>query len=84
MRFKEIVSTQKIVDTATGIEYDGLVDTELIDLMNRMDNTIKAKTELLEKQLKVSDNLQKKLDLIDRYMDEKIRAGVNEYVNRER
>ena len=29
-RFQEIVSTQKIVDTKTGKEYDGMVDVELL------------------------------------------------------
>ena len=33
-RFQEIVSTQKIVDTKTGKEYDGMVDVELLRLMN--------------------------------------------------
>ena len=33
-RFKEIVSTQKIVDTYTDIEYNGLVDDELLMLIN--------------------------------------------------
>ena len=33
-RFREIVSTQKIVDTYTDIEYNGLVDDELLMLIN--------------------------------------------------
>ena len=33
-RFKEIISTQKIVDTKTEKVYDGLVDTEFLDLVN--------------------------------------------------
>lgn len=37
-RFKEVVSIQKIVDTKTDVEYDGLVDTELINLINKLDN----------------------------------------------
>ena len=36
-RFKEIVSTQKIVDTVKDKEYDGLVDTEFINLINKLD-----------------------------------------------
>ena len=37
MRFKEIVSTQKIIDTEKDIEYDGLVDTEVINILNKQD-----------------------------------------------
>lgn len=36
-RFHEIVSTQKIVDTVKDKEYDGLVDTEFINLVNKLD-----------------------------------------------
>ena len=36
-RFQEIVSTQKIVDTKTGKEYNGMVDTELLRLVNDVD-----------------------------------------------
>lgn len=36
-RFREIVSTQKIVDTVKDKEYDGLVDTEFINLVNKLD-----------------------------------------------
>lgn len=36
-RFQEIVSTQKIVDTRTRKEYDGMVDTELLRLVNDVD-----------------------------------------------
>ena len=35
-RFQEILSTQKILDTETGIEYDGLVDTEFLELVNEI------------------------------------------------
>ena len=33
-RFKEIISTQKIVDTKTEKVYEGMVDTEFLDLVN--------------------------------------------------
>lgn len=36
-RFQEIVSTQKIVDTKTGKEYDGMVDVEFLRLVNDVD-----------------------------------------------
>ena len=35
-RFQEILSTQKILDTETGIEYDGLVDREFLELINEI------------------------------------------------
>ena len=36
-RFYEIISTQKIVDTVKDKEYNGLVDTEFVDLANKLD-----------------------------------------------
>ena len=35
-RFTEIISTQKIVDNVTGREYDGLVEDDLLHLMNEL------------------------------------------------
>ena len=35
-RFLDILSTQKILDTKTGIEYDGLVDREFLELVNEI------------------------------------------------
>lgn len=35
-RFQEIISTQKILDTETNIEYDGLVDREFLELVNEI------------------------------------------------
>ena len=35
-RFRDILSTQKILDTKTGIEYDGLVDREFLELVNEI------------------------------------------------
>ena len=35
-RFQDILSTQKILDTRTGIEYDGLVDREFLELVNEI------------------------------------------------
>lgn len=35
-RFKEILSTQKILDTETDIKYDGLVDREFLELVNEI------------------------------------------------
>jgi len=33
-RFKEIISTQKVIDTVTNKEYDCLLDNDLFDLIN--------------------------------------------------
>ena len=35
-RFQDILSTQKILDTETGIKYDGLVDNEFLELVNEI------------------------------------------------
>lgn len=35
-RFKEIISTQKIIDSKTGVEYNGLVDDELMEIINEL------------------------------------------------
>ena len=45
-RFKEIISTQKVIDTQTGKEYDCLLDNDLFDLIN----TIAEENEQLKKQ----------------------------------
>ena len=41
-RFKEIISTQKIIDNTTNKEYNGLIDEELLNLINQLniENTI--------------------------------------------
>ena len=35
-RFKEIISTQKVIDTQTGKEYDCLLDNDFYDLVNKI------------------------------------------------
>ena len=35
-RFKEIISTQKVIDTQTGKEYDCLLDNDFYDLVNEI------------------------------------------------
>lgn len=35
-RFQEILSTQKILDTETGIEYNGVADREFLELVNKI------------------------------------------------
>lgn len=39
-RFKEVLSTQKIIDNDTGKEYDGLVSEDLLKLINELDKTL--------------------------------------------
>lgn len=51
-RFKEIVSTQKIIDTETNIEYYGLIDSELLKLFNEREEYIKELEEDLTKTMK--------------------------------
>ena len=61
-RFQEIVSTQKIVDTKTGKEYDGMVDVELLRLMNDVDKRNENKREQIDELKKVNALLW---DIID-------------------
>ena len=61
-RFQEIVSTQKIVDTKTGKEYDGMVDVELLRLMNDVDKRNENKREQIDELKKVDALLW---DIID-------------------
>ena len=61
-RFQEIVSTQKIVDTKTGKEYDGMVDVELLRLMNDVDKRNENKNEQIDELKKVDALLW---DIID-------------------
>lgn len=61
-RFQEIVSTQKIVDTKTGKEYDGMVDVELLRLMNDVDKRNENKKEQIDELKKVDALLW---DIID-------------------
>ena len=61
-RFQEIVSTQKIVDTKTGKEYDGMVDTEFLRLMNDVDKRNENRREQIDELKKVDALLW---DIID-------------------
>lgn len=61
-RFQEIVSTQKIVDTKTGKEYNGMVDTELLKLINSIDKRNENRREQIDELKKVEALLW---DIID-------------------
>lgn len=50
-RFKEIISVQKIVDTDTNKQYNGMIDTELLDLINN----IAAEEILLQKRVELME-----------------------------
>lgn len=47
-RFKEIISTQRIVDTWRDVEYHGLVDTEFLDFVNERENQLLSEIEDLQ------------------------------------
>ena len=69
-RFKEIVSTQKIVDNNTGREYDGLIDDELLDIINELaekNEQLKADNNRLvnETAKVVAEHQRKVFDLIE-------------------
>ena len=61
-RFQEIISTQKIVDTKTGKEYNGMVDTEFLRLMNDVDKRNENRREQIDELKKVDALLW---DIID-------------------
>lgn len=61
-RFQEIISTQKIVDTKTGKEYNGMVDTELLKLINSIDKRNENRREQIDELKKVDALLW---DIID-------------------
>ena len=56
-RFQDILSTQKILDTETGIEYDGLVDREFLELVNEL---VEEKEKYFE-MVKMNTNKKKHL-----------------------
>ena len=54
-RFKEIVSTETIVDTVTKKRYIGIVDSSFIDLINeinRENEELKKRTIILQDKVK--------------------------------
>ena len=50
-RFKEIVSTQKVIDNKTGKEYDCLLDNDFYDLVNNL----AEENEQLKRALKMEE-----------------------------
>ena len=61
-RFQEIVSTQKIIDTRTGKEYDGMVDVEFLRWINDIDERYQNKRKENDELKKVNGLLW---DMVD-------------------
>lgn len=61
-RFQEIISTQKIKDTRTGKIYDGQVDTELLRLINFVDERNQNRKKEIDELMEVNNLLW---DMVD-------------------
>lgn len=64
MRFTEIVSTQKIRDNKTKKVYDGLVDDELLDLINKIASDY---TDLIMIKNIMGEKLQLYYEVLEKY-----------------
>ena len=64
-RFVEIVSTQKIKDNRTGMEYDGLIDDKLLKKINELDGFKKHHQEQKNKLRKENELLW---DVVDGFI----------------
>lgn len=65
MRFKEIISTQRIVDTKTDTEYNGLVEDGLFEKINKIaeeNEQLKQREETLLAEIEDFQNLLKQAD----------------------
>lgn len=65
MRFKEIISTQRIVDTKTDKEYNGLVEDGLFEEINKIaeeNEQLKQREEKLLDEIEDFQNLLKQAD----------------------
>ena len=84
-RFKEIISTQKIIDTVNNQEYDGLIDDELLELINKIAETENAmrikkynnKEELLNDLYIIEYKLKITKEIHTNYMEIKYRKEYN-------
>lgn len=78
MRFKEIISIQKIRDTETGKEYDGMVEDELLHIING----ISYENNILKDVVNELDNLERSIPLvlID-YLDNDVVDEVMDKIN---
>lgn len=57
-RFVEIVSTQKIRDTESGIEYDGLIDGRLLKKLNEIERFRKYNRKERNKLIRENERLR--------------------------
>lgn len=64
-RFVEIVSTQKIRDVESGIEYDGLIDDRLLNKLNEIEQFRKYNRKERNKLLKENGLLW---DVVDGFL----------------
>lgn len=69
-RFKEIISTQKVIDTVTNKEYDCLLDNDLFDLINtiaeeneQLKDALNQRTEQCDKYYKENEQLKQQLQV---------------------
>lgn len=65
MRFKEIISTQRIVDTKTNIEYYGLIDDGLFEEINNIaeeNEQLKQREKILLAEIDDFQDLLKQVD----------------------
>ena len=71
-RFVEIVSTQKIRDVESGIEYDGLIDDKLLKKLNEIERFRKHNREERNKLIEENNLLW---DVVDGFLAlEKLRS----------
>jgi len=64
-RFVEIVSTQKIRDVESGIEYDGLIDDRLLKRLNEIERFRKHNMKKRNKLIKENELLW---DVVDGFL----------------
>lgn len=76
-RFKEIISTQKVIDTQTGKEYDCLLDNDFYDLINEIaeenEQSKKHREELFYRERDAKNDWRKL-----KYENEQLKATMQE------
>ena len=65
-RFQEVLSIQKIIDTETNKEYHGLIDTDLLILINELADRNKQLENSLERKIRENKRVHKD---IEKYTD---------------
>lgn len=78
-RFKEIISTQKVIDNKTGKEYDCLLDNDLFELINEIaEENEQLKNEVYDWKASAEDYL--KLGKSLKEENEQLKAKNNAYL----